>query len=797
MNKFPCGAAICWLLLFAVPASANEIRPQSITSPPVHEQISPLRQAALPRTPRAPWLAGLPIPTAMPDLSSQSVAEGRQEVQVLTGSGYAGLFPIQSWGNRMGSSIARDGTTLAVGAIGAGTYLYPPDPYTLTPPTLGNGSVYLFEKVAGVWQPAQKVSADDGVPGEAFGHSVAIDGDTLMVGAVWATVNDNYGQGAVYVFERKGATWTQTQKLTADDGMLLSEFGWSIALQDGVAIIGAPTGLDPVTYLPEAGAAYVFTESDGVWTQHQKLTGSNVSGVKFGHSVALDGPFALIGSPGTLSGRGTVHAFDTTGASWIETQQIMDCYQPDVPARFGHALAMQGSAAVVGAPRVGTELNPSHGAACLLEQSGGSWSVTHAFISDDGATDDAFGISVAFDDGLVAISAPQVNGGGGPNTSQGAVYVFRDAGNGWSQVDKLDRTRPPQLGDGWWADSLGSGGVAIDGDAVLVTTLLASTFGTGNVAVFDFPAQPQVGAASLALSVAAGESVSQTIDLENDGTWPLAYAIVDGTVLSQVSSGVASDDVPNTCFLVNDADPSRVIGTADNAWYRRFYFDEHPQVGSQAAIDAVTIGIQNAAPGTPLTINLYAIPRHVPADTIDFSQMTLIGTHTFAATGGPALDLQVPVHGVINDTVTQDLVVEYRVPWIEATPVFLPALNSQPQTHNAFYASGCNSGYNTAGRWSHILISPHLDAVASGIECANPSDIPWLSVSPGEGAVGSGTSQAIAVTIDASDLAPGHYATQVCVETKAPLPSMTLIPIDVTVTESNDRIFFDGFEGAE
>src|SRR5947207_232819 len=107
---------------------------------------------------------------------------------------------------------------------------------------VGDGGVILRTTNGGEpsdW-PEQKVSSDDGATDDQFGWSVVFAGTTAFVSAPNTTVGGNMGQGAVYVFTKSNGTWTQAQKLTADDGAAGDSFGISIALSGSTAIIGAP-----------------------------------------------------------------------------------------------------------------------------------------------------------------------------------------------------------------------------------------------------------------------------------------------------------------------------------------------------------------------------------------------------------------------------------------------------------------------------------------------------------------------------------------------------------------------------
>jgi len=145
------------------------------------------------------------------------------------------------------------------------------------------------------WLEQQKVTASDGAPGDTFGFSVAISGDTAIIGANEDTIGGNADQGSAYVFTRSGSTWTQQQKLTASDGAAGDFFGNSVAISVDTVIVGA--NLDTVGANATQGSAYVFTRSGSTWTEQQKLTASDGAAFDlFGSSVAIDGDTAIVGA---------------------------------------------------------------------------------------------------------------------------------------------------------------------------------------------------------------------------------------------------------------------------------------------------------------------------------------------------------------------------------------------------------------------------------------------------------------------------------------------------------------------
>jgi hypothetical protein len=140
-----------------------------------------------------------------------------------------------------------------------------------------------------------KLTAIDGTADDLFGISVALYGDTAVVGAFWADAAGVTDSGAAYVFTRSGTTWTQQAKLVASDGAAYDYFGRSVALAGDTAVVGAYAA--DAAGATNAGAAYVFTRSGDSWTQQAKLVASDGTlNDLFGISVALAGDTAVVGA---------------------------------------------------------------------------------------------------------------------------------------------------------------------------------------------------------------------------------------------------------------------------------------------------------------------------------------------------------------------------------------------------------------------------------------------------------------------------------------------------------------------
>ncbi len=316
--------------------------------------------------------------------------------------------------------------------------------------------------------------ATNGADFDRFGASVALDGDTLLIGA--RLVDDNgMDSGAAYVFTLEGGTWTEQQKLIALDGALEDQFGRSVALKGDIAVIGAPRDDDDGE---DSGSAYVFAFGEGAWTQKKKLTASDgAADAEFGTSVAVDlaggfatdGDIVMIGAPrddaaGDKSG--SVYVFIFGEGDWVE-QPKLTASDGATGDRFGQSVAVDGNTAVIGAPR-DDDVGQNSGSAYVLTLAEGQWT-EQKLIAGDGAADDEFGVSVAVDGNTVLIGAEL---GDGNAAKSGSAYVFAQEED-WAQQAKLSAS------DGATEDFFGAS-AALDGDTAVIGAPFVGD-GNGNV----------------------------------------------------------------------------------------------------------------------------------------------------------------------------------------------------------------------------------------------------------------------------------------------------------------------------
>ncbi len=210
-----------------------------------------------------------------------------------------------------------------------------------------SGSVYVFERNRGAWTQQAKLLASDGLPGDQFGR-IAIDNKTIVVGAASAD-DDKIGldTGAVYIFELQNGTWSEQAKLSASDAAAGDNFGWTVAIDGDTVVIGA-IGNDQNGN--NSGAAYIFARSDGNWTEQAKLSASDGAANDGFGRVAIDGKTVIVSAPRNAdqgSRTSTAYVFAKTNGTWTEQAKVTTGF--GAPGDSFAAPAMAGKTFVVGA----------------------------------------------------------------------------------------------------------------------------------------------------------------------------------------------------------------------------------------------------------------------------------------------------------------------------------------------------------------------------------------------------------------------------------------------------------------
>lgn len=335
------------------------------------------------------------------------------------------------------------------------------------------GAAYIYEKDgSGNWFQQQKLVSSDRDTNDFFGHAVAISGEYAVVGAYAADedalgLNPKIDAGAVYVFKRDSAgSWQEVSKLTALDRSAGDYFGFSVAISGNTIIVGAhqeDEDTSNTATFSNAGSVYVFAlDSTENWNQVQKIVSNDRDAEDFfGYAIAFDGNTILVGahqdehdvngsSPMFSAGSAYIFSKNPSGL-WIQNQKITSSIRNTLYF-FGRSIAIQNDRIVIGAPYDSWDTVMSiqvyrAGAFFTYERGvNGVWVETQKIVSYQRTSNDYFGYSVAiYGDYAVTCAINENNGpSNNPNTSHsnsGSAYIYKRSATGrWNFVQKIKAT---------------------------------------------------------------------------------------------------------------------------------------------------------------------------------------------------------------------------------------------------------------------------------------------------------------------------------------------------------------------
>jgi len=426
-----------------------------------------------------------------------------------------------------GGSVAVSGDTVVVGAPFEASNANGVNGNQTDNSTTRAGAAYVFVRNGSSWSQQAYLKASNSNSYDYFGYSVAVSGDTIVVGAYGEDSNaigingnqfDNSTTraGAAYVFVRSGSAWSQQAYLKASNTNPIDLFGWSVSVSGDTIVVGAPledsiassvNGNQLDNSATDAGAAYVFVRSYTVWSQKAYLKASNTEALDyFGYSVAVSGDTIVVGAYGedsnatgvdgnpfnnSAGSAGAAFVFMRNGNSWSQ-QAYLKASNSDANDLFGYSVAVSGNTVVVGAyeeDSIATGVNgdeaddtaSNSGAAYVFVRGGLSWTQQAYLKASNPAAADNFGYSVSVSGDAVVVGAPfedssatGVNGNQADNSAAtaGAAYVFRRCGNVWTQRTYLKASNTG-------ADDHFGLSVAVSGDQLVVGAIGESSNATG------------------------------------------------------------------------------------------------------------------------------------------------------------------------------------------------------------------------------------------------------------------------------------------------------------------------------
>lgn len=319
--------------------------------------------------------------------------------------------------DEFGISVAMSGDTAVIGADKDDVGTHPIQ-----------GSAYVFVHTGNTWTFQRKLTASDGDTEDGFGYSVAIDGDTVVVGAPYDDVNGVVDQGSAYVFIRNEGSWTQQGKLNHPIGAIGDNFGFSVAIQNDFVVVGAP--YYDYNANQNQGAAFVFDRSGSDWYYLSRLININGKANDMtGFSVGLDGNWFLVGAPNydseSIINLGAVYVFYYDWGFYFD--EILVDEVGESGNYFGSSLAIKNDRALVGAPLA----LAAQGYVCSFQLQEYDWYQTVTLVALEGAAGDRFGTSVAINRSVAVVGA--IGYRQGISDFEGAAYIYKPAEDGWSE----------------------------------------------------------------------------------------------------------------------------------------------------------------------------------------------------------------------------------------------------------------------------------------------------------------------------------------------------------------------------
>jgi len=448
-------------------------------------------------------------------------------------------------GDLLGTAIAISGDTVAVAA-----------PWVSVAGHTQQGAAYVFVKPPGGWAngtETAKLTASDGGQTEFFGDSIAIDGDTIVVGETHAYVG-GHQQGAAYVFVKPASGWasgTETAKLTASDGRDGDRFGTSVAISGDTVVAGAQWA--DVAGHADQGAAYIFLKPAGGWTsgtETAKLTSSDGAAYDyFGTSAAISGDAIVIGADfarvSGIAAQGAAYVFVKPAGGWTSGTETakLTASDPAYHNIFAASVAISGDVIVIGAPD-GYSSQGRTGAAYVFVEPAGGWASameTAKLTATDAGSGHRVGSSVAIAGDTIVVGDPGY---------RGAVYVFVKPPGGWaSGTETGELTASDAV-----ATALGSS-VAIASDTIVAGAPnstdnayrgAAYVFGKASTAISvtkqlvpaSDPGRFDLKVGGTVVKAAAGNGASGIAGVA-PGTYRVAESAAAGTSLSGYSTSIA------------------------------------------------------------------------------------------------------------------------------------------------------------------------------------------------------------------------------------------------------------------
>lgn len=693
------------------------------------------------------------------------------------------------------------------------------------------GAAYTYQRTGTTWAQQQKLIASDGLMFNSFGNAVALQGDTAVVAASQASVGGVSFSGAVYVFGRSGGSWSELQKLSAVDAAAEDTFGHSIALNGASLIVGTPQ--PDLLSGGGTGAAYVFALSGGSWTQQAKLLASDgVVEDAFGAAVGIAGDSAVVGAPfaGSVHGvnleAGAAYTYTRSGETWTQQARIaaVDAEQGD---RLGMRVGLSGNTAIVGAPDAGVGGNDAQGKGYLFTLGTAAPAVAPAALDfGDVAT------------GATASQTLTLRNLGTADLFSGALVLIGDDAAQFAVLsDGCTGQRIAPAGS--CQGVIGFTPAAIDGYAAQVVAPGSAGVAFVPVSGQGVPPPPQIAVNPnpVTQSLLESQTLTQPITLSHPGSsQTLQWALTEDSravrrrlqVLgeaTEVSTVPAVRTAGGADFVRSrvapESAPARPAGlppigqtlsqssseviTAGNAiscgnnetgttnanqFLRAFTLSDFG-IDSAFAVSSIRFGIEALSVEVPVTINLYTLDG-----SLSYFNLQRVATTTTVQPAQSLSLVDVPITASIPAGAT--LVLEVEIPDLESlNGNFVPGSNAAGQSAPSFIAAArCNAAEprdlaEIGFPDMHLVMSVTGESAAPPADCALPD---WLDLATRTGTLAPGGSQGLSLLFDSAGLAVGTHRANLCFASNAD-DALYPVPVTLSVTAPlPPEIFADGFE---
>gem|GEM_PF-7065993 len=413
-----------------------------------------------------------------------------------------------------GTSVAISGNTMVVGAIGEDSRVIGVNGDEADNSLDLVGAAYVFVRENGDWVQQVYLKPSNRGKGYRFGHSVAISGDTIVIGAryedgagfgVNGIDNNNITpySGAAYVFTRVNSEWSQEAFLKATNTGRGDEFGYSVSIFEDTIVVGSigedgssqgVNGEQLDNSAEDSGAAYVYVRKNGEWASQGYLKASNTDrGDKFGYSVAVSGNTIVVGAPyessaspgiegdelnNSADNSGAAYVFIREGEEW--TQEVYLKASNVFPYDFfGNAVSISNNTIVIGSKfknkdvsSGGTNNDRFSGAVFVFQKDFENWT-QNAYLKIPGlGLIDRFGSSVSISDDIIVVGSmhnANVFGAGYVNTLNdvGSAYVFKRNESDWILIKNINASNPQEIDGNGTNNEFGTS-VAVSGSLIAV-----------------------------------------------------------------------------------------------------------------------------------------------------------------------------------------------------------------------------------------------------------------------------------------------------------------------------------------